>query len=111
MDGDSGGPDLPVDGEQVSHLKRGPGGAAYRDMDVHDVIEAQRTPVLDNELEDGEVDSIGTNLLVGITGVPQQRDAGFFEIGGVCTVVNDPHCVRFSEAGPDAMSERIVVGS
>ena len=91
VDRDGGGHGLIVDGQQLSHLKRRPVGDAHRGVDVHHVVKTQRPAVVDEELEDGEVDTIGTDLLVGKAGMPQQRDPGFLEIqAAVRTMVNGP---------------------
>ncbi len=64
-------------------------------MNVDDIIEEQRLPVLDMRLEHGHVDTGLANFVIGVADVPEILDAGLFEIGEVSAVVHDAHGIGF----------------
>ncbi len=101
---------LAVDGQQVGHLERRPGRRRQHEVDVDDVVEAQRLAVLHEHLEHGGVEPGRLQLLVRVADVAEVGDAGLLEVRQVAAVVDDAHRVGLGEAHAHAVGERVVLG-
>ena len=78
-------------------------------MDVDHVVEAQGGQIADSDLEDGEVDAVGSELDIGVAGGAEVLHPCRFEVGKVGGVVHDAHGVGLGEPHPEAVAERIGV--
>ena len=79
-------------------------------MDVDDVVEQQRAPVLAPRLQDVHLDALVADAGVRVADVAQVGDPGLLHHRQVAAVVHDPHRIGLGEPDPQLVRELVGAG-
>jgi hypothetical protein len=109
MNRDRRGPWLEADLQQVAHLERGSLDPGEGDVDV-DLIPKSKGPEIPNrDLDNGEVDALGPDILIRMPEGTETFDAGFLQIREVGGMVDHRHGVGLGEAHPQSVMELVLI--